>query len=133
MGRLGDFFPKREKQKYIDRQLKPGQVLYLFCEFVTKSHQDKYLVLAYTGTRPLLFIINSKIPPFAERRPDLHKCQVKLSASDYSFLDHDSFVDCAKVIDHFDESEIRRQVIEDVGRESSRKPGGLNAPDEQRR
>lgn len=116
MGRLGDFFPKRKKQEYIDRQLKPGQVLYLHCEFVTKSHQDKYLVLACSGTRPLLFIINSKIPPFIEKHPDLHRCQVKLFASDYSFLDHDSFVNCAEVISYFDESEIRQQVIEDVGR-----------------
>jgi hypothetical protein len=115
MGRLGDFFPKHKKQEYIDRQLKPGQVLYLQCEFINPQ-KDKYLVLACPGTRPLLFIINSKIPPFIEKHPDLHKCQVKLCASDYSFLDHDSFVDCAKVIDYFDESEIRQQVLDDVGR-----------------
>ena len=115
MGRLGDFFPEHEKRNYIDRQLKPGQVLYLFCGF-TNPQKEKYLVLACPGTRPLLFVINSGIHPFIARQPDLLKCQVWLSTSDYNFLEHDSFVNCAEVIDEFDESEIREQILADVGR-----------------
>jgi len=98
MGILGDLFPEHERQKYIGRHLEPGQVLFLFCKF-TNPQKEKYLVVACTGKRPLLFVINSRIHPFIEKQPVLLKCQVKLSASDYDFLDHDSFVDCSKVID----------------------------------
>ena len=115
MGRLGDFFPEREKQTYIAGQLKPGQVLYLFCRF-TNPQKETYLVLACPGTRPLLLVVNSAIHPFIARQPDLLRCQAKLSVADYAFLEHDSYVNCAEVIDCLDESEIESQVLTDVGR-----------------
>jgi len=122
MGRLGDFFPEDEKQEYIKRRLRPGQVLYLFCEF-TNPQKEKYLVLACPGNRPLLFIINSAIHPFIAGRPYLLKCQVRLSASDYDFLDHDSFIDCSKVIDDFHNTQVREQILDDI----TRVKGELNA------
>ena len=122
MGILGDLFPEHERQKYIGSHLEPGQVLFLFCKF-TNPQKEKYLVVVCTGKRPFLLIINSRIHPFIAKRPDLLKCQVKLSASDYDFLDHDSFVDCSKVIDHFRDSEIREQLLADIGRVK----GELNA------
>ena len=115
MGKLGDLFPKSEKQKYIGRQLQPGQVLYLFSGF-TSPPKEKFLVLACPGTKPLLFVINSKVHPFIANRPDLLRCQVKLSASDYDFLDHDSFINCGEVIDYFELKKVQEQVLADVGR-----------------
>ena len=115
MGRLGNSFPKTEKNEYVNRQLKGGQVLYLFCGF-TNPRKEKYLVLACPGSKPLLFIINSRIHPFVAKHPHLLKCQVKLEASDYRFLHHDSFVDCSKVIDFFHDSQIRGQILDDISR-----------------
>jgi hypothetical protein len=114
MGRLGNFFSEDDKQQYVDRHLRPGQVLYLFCGF-TRPPKEKYLVLACPGARPLLFVINSEIPQFIECRPDLRSCQVKLNVSDYNFLDHYSFVNCSEVIELLEE-EIRGQILADVGR-----------------
>ena len=48
MGKLGDLFPEDEKRKFIDRHLRPGQVLYLHCRF-TNPQKDKYLVLVHLG------------------------------------------------------------------------------------
>lgn len=105
---LGDFFPEGDKENYVNRHLKPGQVVYLFSHF-TNPPKEKYLVIAYYGTNPLLFTINSKIHPYIASRPDLSKCQVSLRAMDYDFLDHDSYINCSKVVDSFSEDEIRRQ------------------------
>lgn len=115
MSKLGDYFPSDEKQKFVEKHLKPGQILYLFCDFTTPS-KDKYLVLTCPGSKPLLFIINSEIHPFIEKRPELKKCQIKLNASDYDFLDHDSYINCSKVIDDFTEEDIVNQIFHDIRR-----------------
>lgn len=112
---LGDFFPQADKEDYLNRRLKPGQVVYLFSRF-TNPAKEKYLVIAYYGPRPLLFTINSRIHPFIARRPELNKCQVKVRAADYDFLDHDSYIDCSQVIDVFDEDEIRQQLLGELSR-----------------
>ncbi len=117
MDQLGNWFPNGDRQAYVDRHLLPGQVLYLHCEFTTPP-KGKYLVLvaASVKPRPLLFIINSAVHPFVQSRPPLLACQVQMNAADYGFLDHDSYIDCSKVITDFDLAEIRRQLLDDVGR-----------------
>jgi len=115
LGRLGDHFPEPEKQKYIERNLKPGQVLYLFCTF-TSPPKEKYLVFVCADPVPLFFIINSRIHPYVAGQPALNQCQVKLRSVDYRFLDHDSYVDCSNVVTAFNEDDLERQVIRDVGR-----------------
>ena len=114
MATLGDYLPHKEKDQYIEAHLKPGQILYLFCDFTTPP-KEKYLVLACPGENPLLFIINSEIHPFIATRPELKKCQVKLSASDYD-LDHDSYINCSRIIDDISEEEIKRQIGKDLSR-----------------
>ena len=114
MATLGDYFPQKEKDQYIDEHLHPGQILYLFCDFTTPP-KEKYLVLACPGQNPLLFMINSEIHPFIAARPELCKCQIKLDASEYEF-DHDSYINCSKVIDEFSEEGIYRQLGRDVSR-----------------
>jgi hypothetical protein len=115
MGKLGDSFPEEEKRAYLDRQLRPGQVLYLFCDFTTPP-KEKYLVLVSRGQNPLLFFINSRIHPFILQRPELCDCQVKVSVAGNPFLHHDSFIDCSKVVDQFDQSDIRKQILDDIER-----------------
>jgi len=117
MGRLGDLFPEGERQEHVSRSRTSGRVLYLFCGF-TSPPKEKYVVVVGFDAqqRPLLFIINSDIHPFIRRHPDLLNCQVRLSASDYGFLDHDSFADCSEVIDDFDYQTINEQLILDTGR-----------------
>ncbi len=112
---LGDLFPQDDKDDYINRHLKSGQVVYLFSRF-TNPPKEKFLVIAYYGTKPLLFAINSRIHPFIANRPDLNRRQVKLQTVDYDFLDHDSYINCSEVIDSFDEDEIRQQILGELSR-----------------
>lgn len=117
MGRLSDFLRTPDRDRYIDSRLKPGQVLYLYCDFITPEHR-KYLVLLVSNAkpRPLFFFINSRVHPFAQRRPELLACQVRIGVGTYDFLDHDSYIDCSRVIDDLDYQEIKRQLGEDVTR-----------------
>lgn len=112
---LGNYVPEDLRREFVDSQLIPGQVLYLFDSFVTPP-KNKYLVVACSGRRPLLFRINSNINDFTANRPDLRACQVRVTISDYDFLDHDSYIDCSKVVDDFEEADIKEQLCGDIGR-----------------
>ncbi len=113
--KLGDIFPDNYKQGYVDRQLVPGQVVYLHCDFTTPP-KDKYLVVACIKPEVLLLVINSSIPPFVAKRQDLCKCQVQVNVSDHPFLRHDSYVNCAEVIRESEQPNMRRQLVKKVGR-----------------
>lgn len=117
MGNLGSFFPPDAQRDYAARQLVPGQVLYLDCDF-TSPPKVKYLVLvaATEEDGPLLFFINSRINEFIARRPHLLACQVRVSSARYGFLEHDSYIDCSQVVEQFSCEEIRAQISEDASR-----------------
>ena len=115
MSTVGDRFPERARREYVERHLNPGEVLYLFCPFTTPP-KNKYLVLACATPRPLLFMINTSIHRFIASRPALRRCQVALSATEYGFMEHDSFIDCAEVIDYFDRAAITGQILAHVAR-----------------
>ena len=116
MGKLGDFLTDEQKKAYIDTNLIPGKVLYLFCKF-TSPPKDKYIVLAYSNSksRPLCFFINSNIRDFLKKRIHLLDCQVKINRSDYSFLDHNSYIDCSNVI-YFDKTYVKTQLLTNLNR-----------------
>ena len=115
MVRLGDFFPEADRTQFVDRHVKPGQILYLYCPFTTPP-KDKYLLLVCRSDPPLLFMINSEIPIFIQHKTDLRQSQVRLDPHDYEFLDHESWLDCSQVINSFDEREVISQLLADVGR-----------------
>lgn len=112
---LGDLFSVEERRDSIRRQLTPGRVFKLFCAF-TNPQKDKYLLLACTQPRPLLFIINSEISEYIKKREHLHKCQVPISAGGHDFLKHDSYIDCSEARTDFHLIDIERQVLEDMSR-----------------
>lgn len=115
MGRLGDQFPESSRREYADREVAPGHVVYLFCDF-TRPPKEKYLVVVAVHPRPLLFVINSRVPDFVASRPHLASCQVPIRASDHPFLAHDSFINCAEVIDCIDFEAVMAQVVADTRR-----------------
>ncbi len=115
MPKLGDSFAETDRLEHVRRQLTPGAILYLFCEFTDPS-KEKYLVLVSMEPRPLFFVANSNVSKFIADRPELLKCQVRLNASQYPFLRYDSFVDCSQVIDSLDKDEIVKQLIAELGR-----------------
>ena len=115
MSRLGNNFPESRRREWAQNQLTPGRVLYLFCEFTTPP-KEKYLAIVCRKPRPLLFLVNSLVSSLVEKNSDLRKCQVSLSARDYDFLRHDSFLNCSEVIDSLQVDEIVDQLVADATR-----------------
>lgn len=63
----------------------------------THPPKDKFVVIVCKDTECMGFLVNSTIHPFILKRPYLLQCQVMLSNSDYSFLFHDSYLDCGRI------------------------------------
>ena len=112
---VGDQFPLEEKEAFLNRTLIPGTILYLFCEF-TSPPKFKYGILACIDPEPILLIINSEISSWLQQRPAMRDCQVTLRQEEYSFLRHDSFVDCTKAIRVFALTDLKSQLLEDLDR-----------------
>lgn len=51
------------------------------------------------------FLINSGIHRYILKQPDLLACQVKIKASDYKCLNHNSYIDCIDLY-AFDDAEL---------------------------
>ncbi len=115
MGRLGDRFPPDARLAHVKRQLTPGRVFYVLCDF-TNPRKHKYLVLVCPDTqpRPLLFVVNSRISDYLRKRPHLLACQVTLRAADYDWLRHDSYIDCSHVIEDIELPTIIDQMVNDT-------------------
>lgn len=61
------------------------------------DHPKFYVVAGISGNRILAcsVLINSQINPFILRRPALLKLQIQIAPTDYAFLDHVSYINCA--------------------------------------
>lgn len=94
--------------------LTPGNVLVLFCDFTTPP-KEKYLILISTNPNLLFFIVNSNINEFKQGLDELLEAQIPLELKDHPFLKHDSYVDCSKVIRHFDATEVISQMNSGLG------------------
>lgn len=97
------------------RQLQPGQVLYLYCEF-THPHKDKFLVVAYAAPILGLLVINSEIPEYIQKRSPLKQCEVKIDVASHGFLAYDSYIDCQQVITSLTKDHMEKQLLNDMSR-----------------
>lgn len=93
----------------------PGTVFYLLCDFTTPP-KEKFLLLAGMNPEPLFFVINSEVNDYIQGRAELLDCQVPLKRHDHSFLPHDSWVSCEKLLHPFTVEEIERQIKYRIGR-----------------
>jgi hypothetical protein len=67
------------------------------CSHVRPFPKNKFTAIVCKDKKCMGFLINSIVRPFILKRPDLLRCQVKIKASDYKFLDHDSYIDCVEL------------------------------------
>lgn len=75
--------------------IQPGSIF--IGPMVGVDHDKFYIVAGTAGDRLCVcsVLINSKINNFIQKRPKLLARQVKILKKDYSFLSHDSFINCA--------------------------------------
>lgn len=67
------------------------------CRYTTPI-KEKYIAIVCTNPNPYGFLINTKISRFIQYKPAYLASQVKISVSEYSFLDHDSHIDCSRLL-----------------------------------
>lgn len=95
---LGNLFSQKDRLESLQRQFKPGLVMYLYCSFTIPKAKNKYLLLLDVYSQPSFFIINSNISEYYKSRKHLLHSQVLLKASEYGFLSNDSYIDCTKIV-----------------------------------
>ena len=83
------------------------------CRHTYPDPKDKFVAIVFRHLRPMGFLINSNIHPYLKKRRNLLAAQIPISAIDYGFLDHDSYINCAELF-QFEMSELKRylQIID---------------------
>ncbi len=112
---LGEHFSDTEKAKFIERNLRPSHVIKLFCHTTTPP-KEKRLVIVSINPELLLFVINTEIPKFKEKRSYLKNQQILLEKNTENFLDHDSWLDCSEVFREFNIETVKEILLNDVSR-----------------
>ena len=75
------------------------------CTHARPAPKNKFVAIVCRDLKCMGFLVNSEIYPFILKRPALLACQVKIKALNYSFLDHDSYIDCIDLYD-FEDAEL---------------------------
>jgi len=105
------------KRGEIKANIRPGCIIHTFCGFL-ENPKPKFVVVLYVDRKYdvlLIFIVNSKIPPFIENDEHLKSGQVLLEQATYTFLDHDSFLNCTEVRDELDMDAVLDHLLEVPG------------------
>ena len=73
-----------------------GQVVYVFSR---KAGKEKYHVVVCVDPKLIFFMVNTNIPPFHRKRPELAENHVKILRHEHPyFLHHDSYVYCGECL-----------------------------------
>lgn len=99
MVNLADFFPDSIKQDFSDRNFQIGSVIKIYDEFAEKY--KFHIIVGFDKTRisTASVRINSEKNKNVFRTDYLKTLCVTLKVDVYDFLNHDSIIDCTKVIE----------------------------------
>ena len=81
----------------INSLIKPGNIFYLFCDFIIPEPKWKYMLLVGLYGKAHFFVINSSYTEFIRRNEHLLKVQVGILESDYTFLTRNSYINCSEI------------------------------------
>ena len=109
---LGDYLNDEQKRLFILTKLKPGAVIYRFCDF-TKPPKIKYLLVLQVQTDTVVFVINSEINRFIQSKKCLRDAQIVIDQASHSFLDYDSYIDCTD-IEQIDTACLVEEIMQDL-------------------
>lgn len=106
---VSQFLPVDIVAKQVEKYIKSGAVVKLFCDFTTPQ-KFKYFMIA--TVEPLqVFIINSEITEFIRRNAALLADQVDIPHKDHPFLTHDSVLNCIEAHRGFNISDLKNELI----------------------
>jgi|GEM_PF-793644 len=108
-------FPLSKQKQLIWDAIQPGSVIKLHCNF-TKPPKEKRMVIVSTDPAIGIFLINSKISNFVLINKALLQSQIPLANKNYSFIEHDSYLDCKDIFKDFSYAEIEKTLRNDYSR-----------------
>jgi len=122
---LGDYFPKESKIAFLENNLTLGAVFKILSE-ITNPPKEKFVVIIGVDNDKAVvghLFINSKINIKIAFSPELRSMHLSLSQDQYSFLKHDSYLDCSNI------QEIDKNMFERIiNNNLSAYQGALNQP-----
>jgi hypothetical protein len=85
--------------------------------------EDKFVVIVCKDPKYRGFFINTdELRPFIQKHPERLESQIKIKASDYKFLTHDSWINCYELYEFEDKYlEDRRVVVNIITKAKIRK------------
>lgn len=96
---FGNQFPKKYKENYFDKIIKPGAAFRLHVNNTNPPKIKRFIIVGITkDCKNIGFVfINSKINKQIFHTKHLQDLHLHFIANNRHFLDHDSFVDCSKI------------------------------------
>lgn len=100
MANLGEFFPGDLKDEFSRRNVKVGSVLRLKVHDTFPPKIKVFIIIGQTidGFSLATLYVNSNVNININFSKELANLQIPISIKEYNFLDHDSFVDCSKLM-----------------------------------
>ena len=111
---IGPLFPRAEREKFADRNLKIGAVLKMFVP-ETKPPKPKRFIVVGLSTNSILvatIYINTEINPNLFPTEDLWNLHLELKVSGKEYLEYDSFADCSQIYKK-EFNDLRNELIDD--------------------
>jgi len=108
---LGDFFPEKDRKEFSKRKVSVGTVLKLKVLDTNPPKEKRFIVVGSTEDDLILatVYINSKVNHAINYSAELKSLHIPVSKQGRDFLDHDSFIDCSKLIER-ERNEIENTV-----------------------
>lgn len=96
---MGESLSRKATEQLLRAKVLPGSIVHCYCDFLHEP-KNKFIVIVHIDEDYCaFFLINSRIHPLIEKNPNLKACQILFSQSEYSFLDHDSYLNCLEYFD----------------------------------
>ena len=108
---LGDFFPEKDRREFAARKVSVGTVLKLKVFDTNPPKEKRFIVIGTTldGLVLATIYINTTINPVINFSSELQALHIPLEKQGRKFLDHDSYVDCSKIVPR-ERSEIETAI-----------------------
>jgi hypothetical protein len=96
---IGDFLPQHLKDELAKNNLVKGAVLKTFVKDTHPPKEKYFIFIGFSADKIAVatIYINSEINPVIFKTEELKKFHLQLKASDYNFLQYDSFADCTQI------------------------------------
>jgi signal-transduction protein with cAMP-binding, CBS, and nucleotidyltransferase domain len=113
--RLGNKFPNKIKQNYVNRVLVIGSVFRKGVLYTKPPKIKRFIIVGIDKNSKQLGVIhiNSEINPTIFQTEELRKLHILFEAKNREYLEKDSYIDCAQLYE-MDFQSLKNELLEDI-------------------